>query len=355
MHAIKLNPKFCFAHRSLSQILKYKINDKHLTEMKKIYTDSKINDSQKKELAFALGKASEDTKEYSTAFKYFDEGNKIQAKIINFSISDNLDEFKSIKETFNENIFKKFKKVGELDDSAIFILGMPRSGTTLLEQILSSHPHVYGGDELNYLTKLVIKNFGKIFSHSSFDKLINNNIKSFKKMGKAYIMDLKKISNNSSKITDKLPINFKWIGLIKLILPNSKIIHCSRDPRDNCFSIYKNYFTSKELNFAYDLNNIVQFYLLYNDLMKYWHKNIANFIYDIKYEDLIESPDKEIKKLLKFCKLPWNDNCLHFYNNRRPIKTASDIQVRSKIYKSSINSWKNYEKYLLKYFKKLPN
>ena len=174
-------------------------------------------------------------------------------------------------------------------------------------------------------------------------------------MGKSYINDLKKISNNSRKITDKLPINFKWIGLIKLILPNSKIIHCFRNPRDNCFSIYKNYFTGKKLNFAYDLNNIVQFYLLYNDLMKYWHKNLTNFIYDIKYEDLIESPDKEIKKLLKFCKLPWNDSCLKFYNNMRPIKTASDIQVRSKIYKSSINSWKNHEKDLVKYFKKLPN
>ena len=176
-----------------------------------------------------------------------------------------------------------------------------------------------------------------------------------KEIGKDYVQKIKSISNNSERSTDKLPINFFSVGFIKIILPNSRIIHCYRDSKDNCSSIFKTHFASGRVNFAYDLNEIVQYYNLYNDLMIYWNKVLPNFIYNIKYENLIFHTEPTIKNLVKFCNLKWDNACLNFHNNNRPIQTASDTQARNKIYKDSINSWKNYEKYLRKYLVKIKN
>jgi len=222
---------------------------------------------------------------------------------------------------------------------------MPRSGTTLTEQIISNHSEVYGADELNNIPNLA----------KPVDKIVNCTKENLKMLGEKYINDVKKISNNSKFITDKLPINFMWIGFIKLILPNSKIIHCMRDSRDNCFSIFKNFFPSTNLNFAYDLNEIVEYYNLYLEMMKHWRTVLPGFINDINYEKIVQSPENEIRSLIKKSDLNWEDNCLEFYKSKRIIKTASDIQVRKKLYNTSINFWKNYENDLGSFFKVLPN
>ena len=166
---------------------------------------------------------------------------------------------------------------------------------------------------------------------------------------------MKSLSNNFKRSTDKFPANFLSIGLIKLILPRSKIIHCQRNPEDNIFSIFKNHFPSGKINFAYNLDEATEYYKLYVDLMEHWNSVLPNFIFNIQYENLIYNTEIEIRNLIKFCSLNWSDKCLKFYENKRPIKTASSTQVRSKIYKSSLNSWKNYEKYLKEYFVKLKN
>lgn len=262
-------------------------------------------------------------------------------------------EFLRIKQIFNEKLFNKFKVSGNQDFSPIFILGMPRSGTTLVEQIISSHPEVFGGDELNFLTDIVKKNFKDKNFELILQKFSSLNEHDLIKLGTEYINNLKNKSNNSNRTTDKLPINFKWIGLIKLLVPNSKIIHCYRNPEDNCLSIFKNFFTSKELTFAYNLEEIIEFYNLYENLMIYWKKLLPKFIIDIKYENIVQNPEEQIKSLIDNCNLSWNDTCLKFYNNKRAISTASDAQARKKIYKTSINTWKKYEKHLKKSFQKL--
>ena len=166
---------------------------------------------------------------------------------------------------------------------------------------------------------------------------------------------MKEYSDNSERTTDKFPKNFMSIGFIKLILPNARIIHCDRNTNDTILSIFKNYFTSGKITFAYDLKDIVGYYNLYNNLMKYWNEVFPDFIFNIKYEKLISNTEAEVKKLLNFCKLDWEKSCLEFYKNKRAIKTASDIQARSKIYKTSIESWKNYERYLKNYLVKIVN
>ena len=350
--AIKLYPKFYNAHRTLSQIKKYKKNDPHIDVMEKLYEDKNINNLGKIELSFALGKTYEDIKNYDESFKYFSEGNILRNKNINFSINKEIEEFNNIKKIFNKEFFKKYNKVYNNSSTPIFILGMPRSGTTLVEQILSNHPKVYGGDELNFFNDLIKSNFydQNIFSLKYFNE---DNTKKFIDIGNHYIKKVEILSNKKYRVTDKLPINFKWIGFIKLIFPKSKIIHCTRNSKDTCSSIFKNLFTNPELNYAYKLEDLVKFYNLYGDLMNYWKNNLAEFIFEIKYEELIKKPKKTISKLINNCQLDWDVSCMKFYNNKRPIKTASDIQARNKIYSSSINSWKNYKKYFEENFSKL--
>ena len=197
------------------------------------------------------------------------------------------------------------------------------------------------------------KNFGKKNLSLFFEDDKNFNKDLFASIGKEYVSIIKNISDNSVRFTDKLPENFLWIGLIKLILPNAKILHCLREPRDNCFSLFKNYFPNHSMDYSYNLNNVVEYYNLYFDLMNYWKNLFPNFIFNVKYENLVSNTEKEIRSMLNFCDLEWDNNCLDYYKNKRAVKTASDIQARSKIYTSSIDSWKKYEKYLNEYFQKL--
>tara|TARA_B100000700_G_C15007989_1_gene839537 strand:- start:489 stop:2042 length:1554 start_codon:yes stop_codon:yes gene_type:complete len=349
--SIDLNKNFYTAHRSLSELIKYKLSENHLNLLNNLYKDQEIGKKRKTELVFALGKANEDLGNYKKSFTYFKEANELRNNQIKFNINNEIKLFSSIKNIFNKKNISKLKKVSTSDVTPIFILGMPRSGTSLIEQIVSSHKEVYGGGELNAMDNLTKKNIIKGNDPYLIKNIENLDVKLLNKIAKNYIQTLKKISNSSEKVTDKLPINFKWIGLIKCIFPNSIIIHCIRNPKDTCFSIYKNYFVNTNLDFAYNLTDLCKYYKLYIDLMKHWKKIMPKSIIDVKYENIVNNPEKEIKKLIKSCKLNWDKNCLKFYNNKRYIKTASDTQVRRKIYKSSLDSWKNYKSDLESVFK----
>tara|TARA_Y100000590_G_scaffold292219_1_gene328987 strand:- start:533 stop:2086 length:1554 start_codon:yes stop_codon:yes gene_type:complete len=348
--SIDLNERFYSAHRSISEIIKYKKKDKHLKILKKINNYSKNEFNNKKELFFALGKAHDDIKEYDEAFKFYSKGNEIRNDESNFSLNTEKKLFNNIKEIFNNELFERFKNSGTDNSTPIFILGMPRSGTTLLEQIISSHQNVFPGDEVNFIPNLISKYTDNDTILKSLYKINNFDFDVFKSIGNDYVRKLKMLSNDSIKVTDKLPINFKWIGFIKLILPKAKIIHSVRNSKDTCISIFKNYFVNPNLNFAYSLKNIVSYYNLYDNLMKHWKETLPNFIVDINYEKIISNPDKEIKDLINKTDLSWDINCLKYYNNKRAIKTASDTQARKKIYTTSLNSWKNYKRYLKKDF-----
>lgn len=334
------------AHRNLSEIIKYTKDNEHLNLLIKIYDKNTKNPINQKEIAFALGKAFEDMNIYDKAFKYYNDGNNFQRKTFNFSIRDEQDEINIIKKKFSKEFINKNKNVKNKTNIPIFILGMPRSGTTLIEQIISSHPNVFGGDELNIMPKIVGKYLRNKKNELDFDQ-INTKI-----MANQYLDELRSLSKKK-RVTDKLTVNFKWIGIIKMLFPNSKIIHCRRNPRDTGLSIFKNYFVSSDLKYAYNLNEISDYYKLYNDLMNHWKTILPEFIYEINYEDVINNTQSEVKKLLKNLNLNWNKKCLEFYKTQRTVKTASDTQIRSKIYSSSINSWKNFEPYMKDFFERL--
>ena len=349
MLAIKINKYFFTAHRTLSQLINYKNENKHFENIKELYNDKKIKDINKTELAFALGKACEEKDLFKLSYEYYRAGNQLRRNEINFSLKKSKEEFSNIKNSFNNKFFLNYKSFNNSDCKPFYIVGMPRSGTSLVEQILSTHSNVYGCGELNILPNLIETNI----KNNDFKNLNKYKNSFYTKIASEYIFNVKKISNNSQNITDKLPINFKWIGFIKLFFSNSTIIHCKRNSKDTCFSIYKNYFTNKNLNFAYSLEDIVEFYNMYIDLMNFWKQLFPNSIITVQYEDIVNNPEKSVKDLLKLCNLPWEKKCLEFYNNNRSIKTASDVQVRKKVYKSSIESWKNYKENLDVFFKKL--
>jgi len=350
--ALKINPKFTRSDRSLGMSLKYDINNPHLKSMKSKIKDPSLDNFQKIELYFGLGKAYEDIKNYKKSFENYKLGNKIKRDTIKYQINDDVKLFKNIKNSFLNIDFQNLENVGNKSNKMIFILGMPRSGTTMVEQIIANHKNVYGAGELRDLTQIIKENFLVNDKIKFPEKLNIKDQNFFNNMGTKYLENLDRYDTNKNYITDKAPLNFKWIGLIKLILPKSKIIHCTRDPKDICLSLFKNFFEG-ELNFSYNLEEAGKYYKLYKDLMKFWKQLFPDFIYDISYEKLVENQEPESRKLLDFCNLDWDKNCLTFYKNKRGIVTASFAQARKPIYKNSVKSWQKYESELLPLFNTL--
>ena len=354
--AIEMHEKIIFdnnlhtnSHLSLSSMYNYNKDNKHLNQMLDLIKNEKLNKQNKIHLSFAIGKAYEDIGEHEISFNYYKEANKISNSILNYNFDNEKKLFDKIIATFNNIDFEK--KYHESDEKkVIFICGMPRSGTTLVEQIISSHKDVRGCGELVYLQSSIKEN---LYSENSFDKnklanLLNTNSNP---IIKKYFEMLKFHGISEKIITDKAPQNFLWIGIIKIFIPNSKIIFCNRNPRDNCLSLYKNFFPAREMSWSYSEENIGNYFNQHKRIIEFWKNKIPNSIYEINYENLVNDQIAETKKLINFCELNWDENCLNFHkNNKTPISTVSVSQARRPIYKNSIDLNKNYENYLSKLF-----
>ena len=337
---LELNPKFTDADRILSLMTKYTNNHPHYLNIKDKLENIKLNEIQKSNLYFSLGKYFEDIKDYEKSFKNYSHGNNIIKKKTNYKIQKEKNDFINIKNFNYKNL-----NIPNIENSRklIFIVGMPRSGTSLVEQILSSHQEVFGGGELPFLEKEVRKFFQKFEKNNQLNiEEIHNLVVDCKKK---YLERISNYNNSSKIFTDKAPLNFRFIGFIKYIFPNAKIINCKRDPMDIIWSNFKNYF-SNAMPFTNDLEDIAQFYKLYEDLMTFFQKKFPEIIYDIEYSKLVENSEIEIRKLLNFCELKWDDNCLNHHKNERAIKTASSIQARKPIYKTAVKSSDRYKDYL---------
>ncbi len=337
--AIAIKPDYAEAYRHLSSATLHTAYDDDIQTMEGLYRDAAILDEQRMHLCFALGKAYEDMKDYDKSFDFITEANQIKRKTYNYSTSETKELFTRIKETFSADFFSAHHSMGDDDKTPIFILGMPRSGTTLVEQIVASHPQVFGAGELNYMGELAnaLCPKGSAFPDFSLDL----DATALSRIGADYIKKLREHSVEAEFITDKMPHNFLYIGLIRTALPKAKIIHCNRDPVDNCLSIYKNYFADAH-KYAYNLVELGEYYQLYIDLMKHWQQIFSGFIYDIHYEELITDQQGQTRGLLEYCGLPWDEACLRFHKTERSVQTASSVQVRQPIYSSSVRLSKQY-------------
>ena len=254
-----LDPKFTQADLLISQSIKYDSENKHFREMNDKIDNLELNNNQKVNLLFALAKANEDMDLIEEAFKNLSRGNQIKRNLINYNINDEITLFNQIKKIFSNIDKKKILNNFTSKKNLIFILGMPRSGTSLVEQIITSHSNVFGGGELPQLSKIVKDSLmnNNVFSEGKVNTLINDEI-SATQLRKDYYEYLERFNSDKDFITDKAPLNFRWIGLIKILFPNSKIIHCTRDPKDNCLSLYKNFFEGG-LNFSYNQKELATY------------------------------------------------------------------------------------------------
>jgi len=341
--AINISPRYAEAYRMLSTNIKFNIGDKLITKMEEIYNHKITSNSEKMQISFALGKACNDIKNYEKAFNYYVMGNKIRKNLLEYDLKQDRKKFELINLKLVNNFIELSKKKEiTLSKMPIFILGMPRSGTTLTEQIISSHTKVYGGGELT-LVEQIVKELG--WKKNNIDLQF---IKDFRDL---YLEKLCCIETNKTYISDKMPGNFMWLGLILSSIPEAKIIHTKRNVQATMWSIYKSYFTADGNGYAYNLNDIYEYYKMYDDFMKIWIKKYPTQIFNLDYEMLTINQEKISRDLIDFLGLEWEDDCLKFYDTKRYAHTASASQVRQKMYQGSSNEWMKYQNFLPDYFK----
>tara|TARA_Y100000741_G_scaffold291527_1_gene231684 strand:+ start:1423 stop:3066 length:1644 start_codon:yes stop_codon:yes gene_type:complete len=310
-------------------------NDQVFLNLKNFIEIEKLSEVKNFKMYYSLSKSYFDLENHELGFKYLKLANDFKLNEMEYSFKKQSKNFKKIKEYFYGDIKKK--ELPNLNKSIpIFILGMPRSGTSLIEQIISNHSKVYGGGELNLLPISVeISKWEKNENIIDILQIIRNEY-------------LKRMSELSDKkyITDKLPGNFKWIGFIVNAIPESKIIHLERNPMATCWSIYKSNFDNPDMGFTCKQEYIAEFYVMYKDLMNFWKTKYPNKFININYEGFVEDNENNIKKMFQNLELSWENHLLSFYNNKRPVETSSFQQVRKKIFKNSSEEWKKYKKYL---------
>ena len=345
INAIKNFPLCGEAYWSLANLKTYEFSNKQIKSMESALKEN-IHDLEKIQMLFALGKAHESNKNYDLSFKYYEEGNWLQRKTLDYNAQVNSDSIDKTIEFFNKNINKLNFDVGNKTKDPIFILGLPRAGSTLIEQILSSHSLIEGTQEHHNIMTIGRKIRSINNTDNYTDSLFDLKDEDILEYGNKYINETMWSRKEKNFFIDKMPNNFPYIGLIKMILPNAKIIDARRNPLDGCFSCFKQFF-AKGQHFTYDLDDIARYYKDYERIMLFWNTIFPDSIYKIVYEDVIENPESEVKKLLNYLELDFEESCMDFYKSKRPVKTASSEQVRQPIYKSGVNYWKNYESNLI--------
>jgi len=337
--AITLKPDFTTAHLHLTLLKKFDAQDEQYSKMQELYLDKNISEEQRCHINFGLAKACEGLGDYEKAFAHYSEGNALCKKLLNYNINQDLELFKQIKFTYprieqNSLVLDKLSK----KPVPIFIVGMPRSGTTLVEQIISSHSKVTGAGELSFVGQLG-SSIARGLSDSNTDSLIN--------FRERYLMKLQSVSKGNLIVTDKMPQNFRYIGLLAAAFPEAKIVHVKRNPAAVCWANYKQYFVSKKnIGYCYSIDDVINYYKLYESLMVFWINTLSKRIYNLDYEQLTVNQESETRQLIDYLDLDWDENCLSPQNNKRKIATASSVQVRKKVYRGSSEQWKKYQPFL---------
>ena len=329
------------AYYGLSQCRKFTENDQEIYEQ----LESRIEKKSNSFAFFSLGKIYNDLKNYKKAAFYYREANKIRNKRMNFDKTEYTNRIDSIKGIFNTKFRNNIKLHGNLSELPIFILGALRSGTTLIEQIISSHPRVFGAGELNYIKQVAYeKDIAKNDRQQFPNKVLTAS--NIKRDAEIYLDKINKLSSDKSitRITDKMPTNFIYLGYILSMFPKAKIIHLKRHPVDTCLSIYFQNFNT-EHKYSFDLNNLIFWYRKYHDLMVYWESLYGDKILSINYNDVIDNSERTTKLIIEYCNLDWDESCLTHYESNRVIHTSSQWQARQPIYKTSKERWRNYEQY----------
>ena len=336
--AISLRPDFAEAHRHWATMKTFTSCDTQFKQLQRLVEDHDLSDEQRCHIYFALAKAYEDLADFGAAFQCYSKGNALRRTQLSYDKEREIDLFARLRNKYFSFASTVLSKRSSNDyPTPIFIIGMPRSGTSLIEQIVSSHSQVTGAGELPYAFR-----FGSEIasgkSNTSEEALLN--------FREQYLSSLKIISKGKGFVTDKMPLNYQLLGLICVAIPEAKVIHVRRDPAAVCWANYKQYFANDLLKYCYDLEDIVHYYALYEDLMDHWAARFSNKIYELDYELLTTNQKDETKRLCTYLNLGWENHLLYPERNLRGVTTASSVQVRQPIYQGSSEQWKRYQPFI---------
>jgi tetratricopeptide (TPR) repeat protein len=346
--AIQIKPDYFDARYNLTKIGKVKAGDENMAELiavEKAMQNGAAPLSIKDAVSvhFALGKCYDDIGDHEKAFPHFLEGGRLKRSTLDYDPDKTAQKFSGIMRNFDVVTINKLRGSGNFSYMPIFVLGMPRSGTTLTEQIIASHPEVHGAGELSDLMAIAQRDIAAVTFPDNLRLLDPARLTGW---GMEYVAGLQRRAPDMPHVTDKMPGNFLAIGLIHLMLPNAKIIHVNRNPVDTCLSCFTTLFGQGQEH-TYDLAELGRYYADYTRLMEHWRKVLpAGAFLDVRYEDIVADQEAQSRRLIEYCGLEWNDACLDFHKNKRAVRTASVTQVRQPIYKSSVERWRPYEKFL---------
>ena len=331
------------AWRAIAGLSKASLTEDDLEVMQSALDAPDASLEERMHLEFALGKGYEDRSNYSAAIEHLHNGNALHRKSFDYSIEQDETAFGNLQSVFDSQFFERWSGAGVENATPIFIVGMPRSGTTLCEQILASHPEVYGGGELGYLARAIAERFPMIDGVDYTAALAGARAEDFEAIGQRYVAAIRELDADVQHISDKLPNNFLNVGMIRIVFPNARIVHCVREPRDTCYSIYKHFFSARGHYYAYDMVELGRYYRLYADLMAHWDAVLPGVMHELRYEDLVQEQEATTRALVDACGLEWDPACMEFYKTRRPVATISASQVRQPMYSGSVGAWKNVE------------
>jgi len=364
--AVKIRPKLVGAFTNIADVKSFTEGDAHFARMEKLVESKSTPKMEKMRLHFALAKIFDDLADFNTAFSHLSSGNQIKRESFTYDIAHQELLVERIISVFSKRFLRSFSSgstgllsfLGPFAASrslqsnvpparSIFIVGMPRSGTTLVEQIISSHSQVCGAGEHNHLKDLVALSLANVAqSGKGFpDNVPDVSREALEGLGKDYLDAMQRHCTDAQRIVDKTPMNFLFVGLIWMLWPTARVIHCVRDPMATCYSCYTKLFSGDQ-QFSYDLTELGRYYRSYARLMKHWHSLLPGFVLDVKYEDLVAELKPQTARIVDFCDLPWEQECLQFHSNKRPVMTASAIQVRRPIYATAVAHWRNYDQHL---------
>lgn len=323
--AIALRPDFVHTYYNLSEIKRF-----DETELAALAGQDNVY------AHFALAKAFEDAGDYERAFEHLRRGNALKRSQVRYEEACNLTYFARICDVFDANLRDFACTPGNPSETPIFVVGMPRSGSTLVEQILASHPQIHGAGELSFMER--VRDYPQCVPGMDAQAL--------RRLGDEYLAALPAVGDGILRIADKLPGNFSRIGLIRLILPKARIIHTVRDARDTCLSCYAKLFAAG-LEFSYDLGELGRYYRGYRMLMNLWRAVLPpDAILDVAYEDVVRDLEGQARRLIAYCGLDWDERCIAFHQTQRTVRTASAAQVRQPVYQDSVGRWRRYEAHL---------
>lgn len=345
--ALKSRPRYFSALYLLAQLKTFSPGDPDLLALEVLARDEEALDEQQLiKLCFTLAKAYEDVGDYERSFSYMRRANILKRETFEYDLEADVQLLREIAAVFQAELFDRFAGTGSESELPVLIVGMPRSGTSLVEQILASHPAVHGGGELDHLLEFdnavsLLNEEGVGFPRGVAQLRFDD----FGRLGHGYVKRLQQDAPQALRVTDKNVINFRNLGLVYLIAPRARVIHCVRDPVDTCLSCYTLDFAA--VKFAFDLVELGRFYRAYQELMEHWRRVLPNdWVLRVRYEDLVQNLESEARKIVAHCGLEWDDSCLSFYETTRHVETASFAQVRQPVYAKSVARSRRYDPYL---------